>query len=88
MVFGQNGKCFNVIHNLSKDIKSKVMTNEGTSNYFSGKAGVRQGENLSPFLFSTFLNDLDTYLRTNGDSTNGRGIKVKSLLFCRSSGYK
>ena len=38
-----NGKCFKVIHNLYKDIKSKVMTNEGTSNYFSCNVGVRQG---------------------------------------------
>lgn len=58
-----NGKCFNIIHNLYKDIKSKVTTSEGTSNYFSSNIGVRQGENLSPFLFSVFLNDLESYLR-------------------------
>ena len=58
-----NGKCFKVIHNFYKDIKSKVMTKEGTSNYFSCNVGVRQGENLSPFLFSIFLNDLETHLQ-------------------------
>lgn len=58
-----NGKCFNIIYNLYKDIKSKITTSEGVSNYFSCNVGVRQGENLLPFLFCIFLNDLETYLR-------------------------
>ena len=69
-----NGKFFKVIHNFHKDIKSKVMTNEGSSNYFSCNIGVRRGENLSPFLFSLFLNDLETHLRTNGVA----GIKLEA----------
>lgn len=44
-----NGKCFHVIYNLYKDIKSKVTTQQGSSNYFTSNVGVRQGENLSPF---------------------------------------
>ena len=63
-----NGKCFNIIYSLYNDIKSKVSTKEGTSNYFSCNIGVRQGENLSPFLFSIFLNDLEGYLSANNVS--------------------
>ena len=63
-----NGKCFNIIYSLYNDIKSKVTTKEGTSNYFSCNIGVRQGENLSPFLFSIFLNDLEAYLSANNVS--------------------
>ena len=57
-----NGKCFNFIQNMYKNIKSQVTTKEGSSNFFNCGVGVRQGENLSPFLFSIFLNDLDHYL--------------------------
>ena len=32
------------------------------SNFFSCARGVRQGENLSPLLFSLFLNDVENYL--------------------------
>ena len=47
---------------MYKNIKSQVTTKEGSSNFFNCGVGVRQGENLSPFLFSIFLNDLDHYL--------------------------
>ena len=37
--------------------------------FFSCLTGVRQGENLFPFLFSVFLNDLEDYFKTlNGVS--------------------
>ncbi|MCG7879466.1 MAG: reverse transcriptase family protein [Candidatus Thiodiazotropha endolucinida] len=62
---GIMGKCFNLIFNMYKDIKSKVVTNEGSSSFFECNVGVRQGENLSPFLFSIYLNDLENFLRCN-----------------------
>ena len=58
-----NGKCFNVIYNLYKDIKSKVTTQQGSSNYFTCNIGVRQGKNLSPFLCSIFSNDIEMYFK-------------------------
>ena len=51
---GINGKCFDFIYNMYKDIKSKITTSKGSTNFFSCNIGVRQGENLSPFLFSIF----------------------------------
>ena len=57
-----NGKCFKFIKNKYHNIKSRVTTAEGTSAFFPCLTGVRQGENLSPLLFSIFLNDLKGFL--------------------------
>ena len=57
-----NGKCLRIIKNMYNNIKSRVSTREGASAFFPCETGVRQGENLSPLLFSIYLNDLSTYL--------------------------
>jgi hypothetical protein len=61
-----DGKLFRVIFNMYQNIKSCVSHNGNTSNFFSSEIGVRQGENLSPILFSLYLNDLQSYLEGNG----------------------
>ena len=50
-----NGKFFNVIHNLYLNIKSCISLNNEKSAFFDSHCGVRQGENLSPVLFSLFF---------------------------------
>ena len=56
---------YNVIYNMYQNIKSRIVYNGKVSNYFDCNNGVRQGENLSPFLFSLYLNDLEQYLDEN-----------------------
>ena len=41
------------------------MNGNDTSDFFMCNVGVKQGENLSPFLFSIFLNDLEDFLHQN-----------------------
>ena len=53
-----NGKCFKLIQNIYGNIKSNVEANGNMSAFFKCLSGLRQGENMSPFLFSIFLNDL------------------------------
>ena len=53
-----------------QNIKSCVFVNGETSAFFDCTIGVRQGDNLSPFLFSLYLNDLEDFLR----SQNVNGI--------------
>ena len=59
---GINGKCFQYIQNMYKGIKSMVKINGMSSEFFNCNIGVRQGENLSPFLFSLYINDLEDFL--------------------------
>ena len=55
-----DGKCFRIIKNMYNGIKAKIKLHGSTSDSFLCEMGVRQGENLSPFLFSIFLNDLES----------------------------
>ena len=57
-----NGKCFQIILNMYKGIKSCFSYNGEQSSFFSSFRGVIQGENLSPVLFVLFLNDLESFL--------------------------
>ena len=57
-----NGKCLNVIKSMYNNIKSRISIPEGNSAFFPCEKGVRQGENLSPILFSLYLNDLEHLL--------------------------
>ena len=41
--------------------KSRVFANDTKSEYFMCNIGVRQGENVSPLLFSIFVNDLEQH---------------------------
>ena len=49
---GISGKVFNVIRNIYQCVKLCVSMNGNKSDYFMSYTGVRQGENLSPLLFS------------------------------------
>ena len=52
-------------------IRSRIVHNGCKSEYFPCNIVVRQGDNLSPFLFSLYLNDLQTFLATK----NIKGIE-------------
>ena len=58
---GVTGSLFNVIKSIYNNIKSRIVANGAKSNYFSCYTGVRQGENLSPLLFSFFINNMESF---------------------------
>ncbi|MEW8548698.1 MAG: reverse transcriptase family protein, partial [Candidatus Thiodiazotropha sp.] len=57
-----DGKIFVLIKNMYEQAKSCVRYNGICSQFFQSNVGVRQGENLSPILFSLFLNDLSEFM--------------------------
>ena len=63
---GIQGKLFKVIKSMYSSIKSCIKINESEiTEMFSCNKGIRQGDGLSPVLFSLFMNDLPQYLRDN-----------------------
>ena len=62
-----DGKVLRFIYNLYLGAKSCVKIDNNLSEIFPCKAGVTQGENLSPLLFAIFLNDLKCYIENHYD---------------------
>ena len=66
-------------NDLDKNIlnQNENSTSQSDNDYFfSSKAGVFQGESLSPFLFSMYINDLNSHLEADDI-----GIEIEDLIF-------
>ena len=61
-----DGKCLRLVKNMYSNIKSCLVVNGEQTEFFSCNVGLRQGENLSPFLFAIYLNDLENFFLQNG----------------------
>ena len=57
-----NGQILNVIKNLYSNAKCYIKMNGKLSNVFRSEIVVRQGDNLSPLLFSIYLSNLESFL--------------------------
>ena len=68
---GTREKIFNILHSMYENIKTRVFFDGMKSEPFYCQLGVRQGECLSPFLFSMYINDLEMYLSVNNSRYNG-----------------
>ncbi len=62
---GINGKVINETRNTYRNIISCVSLNQELSDYFVSYTGVRQRENLSPLLFSLYVNDPEELFISN-----------------------
>ena len=75
-----DGKMFKIIHNMYANAKSCVKLGHLKSATFSSNVGVRQGENLSPILFSIFLNDLTEFISHAYDGLTNVNDMAKNIL--------
>ena len=79
---GIQGKTLAIIRDMYQKVKSCVRCCNSYSDFFEYAVGLRQGEVLSPLLFSLFVEDLELYLQS--DPTSGLHIDdivVILLLF-------
>ena len=80
--FGVRGKILNVIQSMYGSVKSMVKYNNSLSDDFECYLGVRQGECLSPFLFSMYLNDIEeTFIRGKFQGIEIGMLKLFLLLY-------
>ena len=78
------GKILTAVKNMYTNIKSCISINGEHSDYFQCHQGIRQGEHLSPIMFSLYLNDLENYLSVNCAyclEINDNELNVYSKLF-------
>ena len=79
---GVRGKMLYVIRSMYNSVKSKVKYNNELSSDFDSYSGVRQGECLSSFLFSMYLNDIEDEFYLNGvEGIDVGSIKLFLLLY-------
>ena len=60
---GIDGKVLELIRSIYSEVMSCVKNINTFSDFFKSDVGLIQGEVLSPFLFSLFINDLEIYLQ-------------------------
>ena len=79
---GIRGKMLNIIKSMYAVVKTRVKYDNKVGNEFFCSLGVRQGECLSPLLFSLFLNDLEEMFVSEGyDGLDIDMFKIFMLLY-------
>jgi hypothetical protein len=80
---GIRGKIYTVIKSMYNCIKSRIkLENRVSIKFFECLLGVRQGESLSPFLFTMYVNDLEEELYLNGfEGVDINNFKMFLLLY-------
>ena len=75
-----NGRIFNIIRNIYAQAKSCVKSGSKISGFFACKVGVRQGDNLSPLLFSLYLSDFQDFLARHYNGLNILSNEIAEIL--------
>ena len=73
---GIRGKILQIVKDMYENVKSCVKSCSSYSDYFRYSVGLRQGEVMSPLLFSLFVEDLEMFLQHNIES----GLTIDDIL--------
>jgi len=73
---GIKGKLYNCIKSIYSDVKSRIRSGAKLSDFIQCTQGVKQGDVLSPLLFSLFVNEIASEIINNGK----HGITLKPDL--------
>ena len=79
--YGIDGKIYNSIKNLYDDNKSSILLNGVSTDWFNVTSGVRQGDTLSPILFSLFINELAIGIKNLNLGIDIGGKQLSILLY-------
>ena len=71
---GMHGKTLQLIREVYSNVKATVCTDEGLTDFFECKLGVRQSCMISPRLFIIFINELEKMLK----KSKFRGISMEN----------
>ena len=79
---GIDGKLFSLIQSLYANIKLRVKCFNSLSDLYTCDVGLLQGEIMSPFLFSLFLDDIESHLQEGmNDGISFQQLQLYILLF-------
>jgi len=78
---GISGKVYNAIKNIYQSSISCVKINNKVTEWFDCKTGVKQGDNMSPTIFSVFANDLVSDINDLDLGFEFDGRKLSALLY-------
>ena len=79
--YGVDGKFYRTIKTLYRNNVSCVKINNCNTDWFEISSGVRQGETLSPSVFSLFINELAVELKNLNIGIDINGKTVCTLFY-------
>ena len=80
-LFGIHGRLFNILSTIYSSSNAQIRVNGLHTETFSVSSGVRQGDIVSPILFSMYLNDLASGIKELNCGVNVGGLNVSILLY-------
>ena len=75
------GKSLTIIRSMYRQLRNRIRVGIKYSDIFEGVIGLRQGESLSPLLYSFLINDLQKSLASTPDCLRWSDIVVSLILY-------